>query len=70
MTETVLSVPEVHCEHCVSSVEGAVGALDGVDDVIVDLGTKSVKVKFDEARLEKRDIATVIEAVGYEVPDA
>lgn len=67
MTKAILSVPEVHCEHCVSSIEGAVKALDGVQDVIVDLGSKDVRVEFDESRLEKQDIATVIEAVGYEV---
>ena len=31
MTETTLSVPEIHCDHCKMSIEGAVGALDGVD---------------------------------------
>ena len=30
MTETTLSVPEIHCDHCKMSIEGAVGALDGV----------------------------------------
>lgn len=70
MTETILSVPEVHCGHCVSSIEGAVKALDGVEDVSVDLNSKDVRVQFDESRLEQRDIATVIEAVGYEVASA
>lgn len=67
MTQTVLSVPEVHCNHCVSSIEGAVRSLDGVGDVNVDLDSRNVTVQFDEARLEERDIANVIEAAGYEV---
>lgn len=70
MTETILSVPEVHCGHCVSSIEGAVKGLDGVRDVKVDLALRNVSVKFDEAQVEKRDIVTVIEAAGYDVPDA
>ena len=32
MTETKLSVPEIHCDHCKMSIEGAVGALDGVTE--------------------------------------
>lgn len=70
MSETVLSVPEVHCGHCVSSIEGAVKGLDGVDEVNVDLDSKNVTVRFDESRLGERDIATVIEAAGYEVANA
>lgn len=70
MTQAVLSVPEVHCGHCVSSIEGAVKALDGVDDVRVDLDSRNVTIKFDESRLERSDIATVIEAVGYEVANS
>ncbi len=70
MGQTVLSVPEVHCDHCVNSIEGAVKALDGVEEVKVDLDRKDVRVNFDEEKVEKTDIATVIEAIGYEVADA
>lgn len=67
MKEQVLSVPEVHCGHCVSSIEGSVGALDGVETVKVDLGAKSVTVLFDESRVGLDSITAAIEEQGYDI---
>lgn len=67
MTEQVLSVPEVHCGHCVSSIEGAVSALGGVEAVKVDLDARDVKVKFDEAAVTIDQIISTIVDQGYEV---
>ena len=68
MTDQVISVPEVHCDHCVSSIEGAVGALSGVDTVAVDLDSRTVAVSFSEDRVALDDIVGTIEDQGYEVP--
>lgn len=67
VTETI-SVPDVHCEHCVSSIEGALGPRDGIDQVTVDLDNRQVLVTFDPAALGLADIVTVIEDQGYDVP--
>jgi len=45
MAQEVLSVPEVTCQHCVSALEGAVGALQGVDRVRVDLDRKDITIE-------------------------
>jgi copper chaperone len=70
MKEEVLNVPEVTCHHCVSAIEGGVGALDGVDRVRVDLGAKNVTISFEESKVSIEDIVRAIEAEGYEVPAA
>ena len=71
MTERVLEVPEVTCHHCVSAIEGAVGALDGVRSVKVDLDRKDVTVDYDEAELELDRIVAAIQEEGYGVgPEA
>ncbi len=70
MKEEVLSVPEVTCDHCVSAIEGGVGALRGVGYVRVDLEAKNVTIHFEESKLSIEDIVKAIEAEGYEVPAA
>jgi copper chaperone len=67
MNEKTLSVPEIHCDHCKMSIEGAVAALPGVEHATVDVATASVSVAFDDpATIE--DIVAAIESQGYDVP--
>jgi copper chaperone len=67
MTEQTLSVPEIHCNHCKMSIEGAVGALDGVVRAEVDVPSASVAVAFD-APATIESIIAAIEEQGYDVP--
>lgn len=67
MTETTLSVPEIHCGHCKTSIEGAVSGLPGVTRAEVDVEARTVSVTFgDPARLDA--IVGAIEDQGYSVP--
>ncbi|MBU1227149.1 MAG: copper ion binding protein [Actinobacteria bacterium] len=68
MTETTLSVPEIHCDHCKMSIEGAVGALEGVTKAEVDVPAATVTVTFD-APAAMEAIVGAIEGQGYAVPD-
>ena len=67
MTQTTLSVPEIHCGHCKMSIEGAVGELDGVTSAEVDVDAKTVSIAFD-APASLDGIIGAIEDQGYEVP--
>ena len=67
MTDLNISVPEIHCDHCKMSIEGAVGALDGVDAATVDIDARTVAVSFT-APASAEAIVGAIEDVGYEVP--
>ena len=67
MTETTFSVPEVHCDHCKSSIEGAVGALAGVTAVEVKIDDRVVDVSWDESVVDTTAIVGAIEDQGYEV---
>jgi copper chaperone len=66
-TTTTISVPEIHCDHCKSSIEGAVGGLSGVERAEVSVDDKTVTVAYDEAALDLAAIQAAIEEQGYDV---
>ncbi|UCG40704.1 MAG: heavy-metal-associated domain-containing protein [Acidimicrobiia bacterium] len=63
---TTLSVPDISCGHCKSSIEGAVGKLDGVSTVEVSIDGRSVDVEFGSPT-DLEAIIAAIEDQGYEV---
>lgn len=67
MTQVSLQVPEVHCDHCKTSIEGAVSQLSGVNAVDVAIAEASVSVDYDEDQVDLDRIKTVIEEQGYAV---
>jgi copper chaperone len=68
MPTQTISVPEVHCGHCVSSIEGALNPMDGVSEASVDLESRTVSVTFDDTAVSLDAIVTAIEDQGYDVP--
>jgi copper chaperone len=66
-TETI-SVPEIHCDHCKSSIEGALASIGGVDGATVDVAARTVTVTYDDASVSHGDLVEAIEQQGYEVP--
>jgi len=49
------------CNHCVNSIKKAVGGLEGVSNVDVDLKEKKVTVEYDSSKLEIETIKNAIE---------
>ncbi len=41
-----VSVPDMHCGHCVQTIRSELGDLEGVKQVEADLATKQVTVSF------------------------
>jgi copper chaperone CopZ len=64
---TRLAVPDVHCDHCKQMLERAVGALDGVSSVEVDVAGRIVTVTHEPGRTPAPRIAAAIEEQGYEL---
>jgi copper chaperone len=67
MHEVTLQAPEIHCDHCKMSIEGAVGALEGVESVDVAIADATVRVWYDDTRIELGSIKEAIEEQGYAV---
>ena len=68
MREEQINVPEIHCDHCKTSIEEAVKAVSGVEFVEVDVPRKLVRVAYDEQAVHLDQIKTAIEDQGYAIP--
>lgn len=65
--KSTLNVPEISCEHCKESIEGAVSKIDGVDLVDVAIPERTVDVAYDGKEVTFNRIVAAIEGQGYEV---
>ena len=67
ITDTI-SVPEIHCDHCKSSIEGALSPLEGVSNATVDIAASHVAVTYDPDAIGRSQLVDAIEEQGYDVP--
>ncbi len=68
MASETIAVPEIHCDHCKASIEGALNPLPGVELATVDVPNATVAVEYDTSSVSREDIVAAIEAQGYDVP--
>jgi copper ion binding protein len=62
---TILSVPEISCQHCVNAITKEVSRLQGVRNVQVDLATKRVSVDTSE-QVSPAQLVEAINEAGYD----
>lgn len=67
MTQVTLSVPDISCNHCKSSIEGAVAPMEGVTSAEVTIDARTVDVTYDDQVVDLDAIITAIDDQGYEV---
>ena len=67
MTQITLSVPDISCGHCKSSIEGAVAPLEGVDTAVVAIDDRNVAIAYDGSEATMDAIVAAIDEQGYEV---
>ncbi|MGB8343252.1 MAG: heavy-metal-associated domain-containing protein [Ktedonobacteraceae bacterium] len=67
MESTTLVAPDISCEHCQHAIEGAVGKMEGVRDVKVDIPTKTVRVNYNPEIVNVAKIEEVLDDIGYTV---
>ena len=65
-TTTTLLVDGMTCDHCVASIRKAVGGVDGVTDVAVDLPSGQVTVTADTAP-DQEALRAAVEDAGYDL---
>ncbi len=67
MESTTLIAPDISCEHCQHAIEGAVGTLEGVSQVKVDIRAKVVHIDYDPEIVTLAKIEEVLDDTGYTV---
>jgi copper chaperone len=67
MESTTLKAPDISCEHCQHAIEGAVGTLEGVSQVRVDIRAKAVHIDYDPEIVTLAKIEEVLDDTGYTV---
>ncbi|MEL7161935.1 MAG: heavy metal-associated domain-containing protein [Bacteroidota bacterium] len=68
-TEKVSIQTNACCETSQYLIEKALFALDGVKKCELDLVTKKVKIKYDEAKIDVATLRQAISATGFEADD-
>jgi copper chaperone len=61
MNTVVYSIPKIHCDHCLHTIETELGDLPGVEAVKASLGDKKVMVRYSEPATEDQLKATLTE---------
>lgn len=67
MENVTLNVKGMSCGHCIKTVEASVGALEGVEQVNVNLGAGQVNVIYNKQKISLSQIKETIDDQGYDV---
>ena len=63
---TVLSVPDISCEHCVSAITRAVDAVTGVTAVTVAIAERRVVI---DGTFSDAEVRAAVRDAGYDIAD-
>lgn len=68
--ETTIVAPDIECKGCIASIQKALGRLEGVQLVKVDLPNKAVSVTFNEAQSSRETLAQALTDIGFPPEEA
>ena len=70
MTTTKLIVPDMSCAHCERTIQETLSPLAGIEQVTVDLPSKSVIVSYDAAQIDIDQMSNALADESYQVTSA
>ena len=65
MEDITLQIEGMTCQSCVRSIEVNLGKKDGVEEVVVNLTTKKMRIKFDKGIIKLSQIRKMVEDLGF-----
>ncbi len=67
MAQATLNVPDISCEHCQRTITNALGPVEGVRTVTVDIPSKQVNVEYDQAKVDVDRMKAILAEEDYPV---
>ncbi len=67
MAQATLNVPDISCEHCQRTITNALGPVEGVRTVNVDIPSKQVNIEYDEAKVDVDRMKAILAEEDYPV---
>ena len=67
MATTILTVPDISCEHCERTITSALSPVAGVKRVAVDIPAKQVRVDYDEQAVDIDQMKVILAEEDYPV---
>ena len=66
MSQITLNIANMHCDHCVHTIQNELSEMDGVKNAVASLETKSVTLQYEPpATIES--IKALLESINYKV---
>ncbi len=69
MATKTFRVPNITCDHCVSTIQRELRELEGVASVQADTQTQGVTVEWDETSLSWEQVRHLLEEIQYPPED-
>ena len=66
MNELKLKAPDIVCGGCAASIKNALGAMDGIKRIEVDIDKKSVAIEHDDD-VSREKIEAALDDIGFPV---
>ena len=67
MKSVVLSIKGIHCDNCVMQLTRTLELINGVQQVEVDLLSRSARVEHDEGVCSLNDLTAAVTRAGFQV---
>jgi copper chaperone CopZ len=66
MSTVIFSIPNISCHHCIHTIQSEVSELEGVQSVVADLMSKTVKIEYSSPASED-SIKKLLSKIEYPV---
>jgi len=64
--ETILKVPDIVCGGCADSIKNALGKMDGIEEIKVNVEEKTVTVEHGE-QISRENLEAALDDIGFSV---